>query len=90
MIFYLASQHDSDEAISLNDEDIAIITKGNYNSQLQNTEREEKVKESYRRESLDEEVHFEPTKRKYNGSDFDDDTFSKKQKVSSQISFIVT
>ena len=83
MIFYLASQHDSDEAISLNDEDIAIITKGNYNSQ-------EKVKESYRRESLDEEVHFEPTKRKYNDSDFDDDTFSKKQRVSSQISFIVT
>ncbi|GBC07183.1 hypothetical protein RclHR1_00730032 [Rhizophagus clarus] len=57
-------RHDSDGAISLNDEDIAVIMKGNYKE----------------KDTLDdEEVHFERTKRKYVDKG-DDDTSSKKHK----------
>ncbi|PKC16170.1 hypothetical protein RhiirA5_182872 [Rhizophagus irregularis] len=58
-------------AISLNEEDIAIIMKGNY-----------KERENYRSDTLDdEEVHFERTKRKYVDSN-NDDISSKKHKNS--------
>lgn len=71
IIFYLAPRHDSDGAISLNEEDIAIIMKGNY-----------KERENYRSDTLDdEEVHFERTKRKYVDSN-NDDISSKKHKNS--------
>ena len=75
MIFYLASRHDSDEAVSFN-EDTAIITK-----------EDEKVKENYRRHTLDDEVHSGRTKRRYDDNDLDNDTFSKKQKISSPSTF---
>ncbi|RIA91765.1 hypothetical protein C1645_821602 [Glomus cerebriforme] len=69
------SPHDSDETISLKEEDSAIITKGNYEQ-----------KENYRKDKLydeevDDGVHFERAKRKCVDSDPDDGTFSKKQSL---------
>ncbi|CAG8478877.1 16397_t:CDS:2 [Funneliformis caledonium] len=75
-----SSRYDSDGKISLNDEDFAIIIKGNYlNSQRSSAEEEEN--ENNRADTVKyEEAHSTQNKRKNLEKDSDDSVAIKKQK----------